>query len=224
VALSRVQTVVSYQSVNGGETYTFDVVVGAQGIVTVQNIQGPQGNLCASGLPDVVLDDIQEAKEITLLLLGETEVTSGVITFTGQTEISELLAAGLLNNTEYRVAYTPPDSIQFRTEDKTITSFKAVAGVSYGSVADPKDVAYSVLVSTASTSTTSGTVTFTSASSQIPIVFASAFNTDSYRVLLTVDDFYSARVLSKTRTGFIIEIGISLVGAETAEVGYDVFV
>jgi len=225
VTLARVQTVITYSSSGGGEEYLFDIVIDAQGLVTVRNIRGPTGSPCSTGLPDIVVDDIQEAKETTLLLVGETEVASGTLIFTGQTEQTATIPPGVLNNTAYRVLYTPPDSTQLRTENKTILDFDAVVGVAYGSVIDPKSVDYSVLVSTAATSSTSGFVTFTAGdASQKAVAFSSAFDTTAYRVLLSPDDFYPVRVINKAKTGFTIEIGIGLQGAETVTVGFDVFV
>jgi hypothetical protein len=225
VTLARVQTLVTYSSSGGGETYYFDVVIDAQGLVSVKNVRGPTGAPCATGLPDIVLDDMQEAKGITALLVGETEAASGTLTCVGQTEITEPVVPGTLNNTEYRVLYTPPDAVQFRTEDKTTTSFKAVVGVAYGSGSDPKLVPYSVLVATAQASTTGGTVTFVVAdNSQKAIVFATALPTADYRVLLSPNGFFTARAIDKAKTGFTIELGHTLQGAETVTVGYDVFV
>ncbi len=225
MALTRTLSVFTYTSAAGGESFTFDVVVGAQGLCSVKNVLGPTGDACAVGIPNIVLDDMQEAKDIVALLLSETEVATGTIVFTGETEKIELLAGGLLNTADYRVVYTPPEDIQFRTEDRTIDQFKAVPASAYGSGADPKSVDYSVLVSTVPTSTTSGTETFVLAdASTRDVVFAVPFPTTAYRVILTPSDFFFARVIDKTKTGFTIEIGIGLMGAETVDVGFDVFV
>jgi len=225
VALSRVQTVITYSSSGGNQTYYWDVVIDAQGLCTLKNVRGPSGDPCSYGIPEVVLLDMQESKDITAVLLGETEVASGTLIFTGQTELTEAILPGVLNNTDYRVVYTPPDSVQFRTEDLTTTSFKAVPSAAYGSGTDPKSVPYSVLVSTAASSTTGGTLSFVAAdASTKTVTFPSAFATDAYRVVLTPSDFFPARVTTKSKTGFTVEIGIGLMGAETVDVGYDVFV
>lgn len=225
MALSRVQTLVTYSSSSGGHTYHFDVLVDAQGLVSVKNLTGPAGAPCMTGVPDIVLDDMQSAKDLVALLLSESEVVGGSLVFTGQAELSVPVVAGLLNNSDYRVLYTPPDAVRIATEDKTTTSFKAVVGVPYGSGVDPKTVGYSVLASTAATSTLGGTVTLVAAdASQKDVSFSTALPTADYRVLLSPDGYYAARVINKTKLGFTIEIGIALVGAETVGVGYDVFV
>jgi hypothetical protein len=158
------------------------------------------------------------------LATAETEVVNGAIEWTGNVSEAVVIPAGILNNTNYRVAYDTPDGTILRTESETITGFTAVAPAAYGSATAPIDVGYVVLVSTAQSGGTGGTASFTSASNQVTITFASAFSTDNYRVLLTPDGFFTARVLNKTRSGFTIELGISLLGAETATVGYDVLV
>ncbi len=225
MALTRTLSVFTYTSAAGGESFTFEVVVDAQGLCSVKNILGPSGDACSTGIPQIVLDDIQEAKDIVALLLSEVEVASGTIVFMGETELVEALPASLLNNADYRVVYTPPDDIQFRTEDKTIDDFKAVPSSAYGSGADPKSVDYSVLVAVVSTSTTNGTETFVAAdASTRDVVFATPFTTTAYRVVLSPSDFFSARVTNKTKLGFTIEIGIGLMAAETVDVGFDVFV
>ena len=226
MALTRVQTCVTYSSSSGGQDYYFDVIIDAQGLVTVTNIRGPVGRLCGSAeLPEVVVDDLCEAKGITELLVGETEVASGTLVFTGQTSLPATIAAGVLNNTNYRVVYQPPDPVQFRTENPTTTGFDAVTSAAYGLPGDPKSVDYSVLVATAQTSVTSGVLTFTAADLSLKdVTFASAFSTDQYRVVLTPSDFFWARTINKTALGFTVEIGIGLSGADTVDVGYDVFV
>jgi len=59
---------------------------------------------------------------------------------------------------------------------------------------------------------------------QKTVTFATPFTTTNYRVILTPDNFYVARVINKTKTGFTVELGYTLVTGDTAEVGFDVFV
>lgn len=226
MALTRIQTTVTWRSSSGGLGYYFDVVIDEQGQVKVTNIRGPVGRLCGSAeLPEVVVNDLCEAKGITELLLSETEVASGTLTYTGQTTQSGVILSGVLNNTNYRVVYGSPCPVQFRTENKTVTSFDAVADSTLGSVASPLVVTYSVLVSTAQVSTTGGVLTFNAGTgSTVNVVFASALTTDQYRVVLTPDDFFWARAINKTTLGFAIEVGIGFTGAQTVTVGYNVFV
>jgi len=226
VALTRIQSEFTFSSSSGGLSYTFEVVVDAQGLTTVRNIQTPTSSGCSSSsLPQSVVTDMCLAQDMVALLVDETEVDSGTLVFTGQTELPVSITPGTLNNTDYRVLYSPPDSTIFYTENKTTTSFDAVVGTAYGSVGDPKSVDYSVLVSTAASSATSGSVTFVAADAgSKEVLFSSAFSTDSYRVLLSPDGFFVPRVVNKTTLGFTIELGHTLVGAQTAVVGFDVFV
>jgi len=226
MTLSRQQAVHTYSSSSGGQSYLFDIVVDAQGLISVKNIRSSTGALdCSSSIPSSVLSDIEIAKGIVQQQLGETQVDSGNIVFDGQTEQTVLIAAGVLNNTNYRVVYTTPDGIPLTTESKTTTSFKAVAPCTYGTPADPKTVGYVVLVATQQASVTSGAVTFTDADGGTKnVTFSPAFDTNAYRVVLSPDGFFTARVINQTKTGFTIQLGYTLGAGQTADVGYDVFV
>lgn len=226
MTLIRQQSVFTYESSSGGVAYYFDIVVDAQGLISVRNIRAAYGAVdCNTSIPDFVLEDIDRAKLIVQQQVSETSVQMGTVIFTGQTEQTVSIPAGVLNNTNYRVAYQPPDATVLVTEDKTVTSFKIVAPVSYGSPSDPKSVDYVVLVATQQTSDTSGVLTFTDAdASQKSVTFLTPFTTDDYRVILTPEDFFLARVINKTKTGFTVELAYTLAAGATAEVGFDVFV
>ena len=226
MSLTRIQSEFTYSSSLGGLSYLFEVVVDAQGLTSVRNIRAPTGPVSpTTPLPQSVVDDMCAAQELVALLVMETEVASGTLVFTGQTELPVVIGAGVLNNTDYRVLYTPPDSTLLITENKTTTGFDAVVGAAYGSVADPKSVDYSVLVSTAASSSTSGALTFVTADAGTKdVLFASAFPSANYRVHLSPDDFFVPRVTNKTTLGFTVELGHTLTGAQTAVVGFDVFV
>lgn len=226
MTLTRIQSRFTYRSVQGTVTYTFDVVVDEQSVITVENVTRQDSfGVKSCDLPSVIFEDVQDAVDLVQDLVAETQVASGTITFTGQTTITEAIAPGTLNNTEYRVVYTPPDSIPFRTENKATTSFDADAGSAYGSPTDPKDVDYVVLVSTAQSSSYGGSLTFVQADAGTKsVTFPAAFESADYRVVLTPDDFFDARVISKTTSGFTVEILLTLGAADTVDVGFDVFV
>lgn len=225
MALASQQTVMTYASSSGGVTYTFEIVVSAEGNVSVRNIRGPRGPIDASTLiPDSVLDDIEEAKAQTEQSLAETQVDSGTLTFTGQTEQTATIPAGVMNNTSYRVVYTTPDGTVLATESKTTTGFIAVAPTTYGSVAAPKTVSYIVLVSTQQASATGATLSFTAGESSKAVTFATAFNTDQYRVMLSPNGFFVPRVTNQTKAGFTVQLPFTVPTAQTVTVGYDVFV
>lgn len=227
MALSTVQTVTTYRSFSGAQSYYFDVVIDAQGLVSIRNIKTPVGLLQDSStpLPQSVLDDMTTATEIAQVRDNETAVTGGIVVFTGQTEQLIAVVPGLLNNTNYRVAYTPPDGISFHTANKSTTSFSAVVGTNYGSLAEPKNVGYTVLTNTAQASVFGGAITFTAADlGQKAVPFPTAFTTAGYRVVTSPGGFFPVRVTSQTKQGFTLQLGMLLKGAETVEVGYDVFV
>lgn len=226
MTLIRQQSVFTYESSSGGVAYYFDIVVDTQGLISVRNIRAAYGATdCSTSIPSYVLDDIERAKMIVQQQVAETSVQNGIVVFTGQVEQTVMIPAGILNNTNYRVAYSVSDATVLKTEDKTTTSFKIVAPCAYGSPTAPKNVDYVVLVSTQQASTTSGFLTFQDFDiGQKSVTFATPFTTDDYRVVLTPDDFSVARVINKTKTGFTVELGYTLLTGDTAEVGFDVFV
>jgi hypothetical protein len=175
-------------------------------------------------LPSQVIDDMEEAKGLVGQTLVETEVTSGTLTFTGQTYRDAVISSGLLNNTNYRVVYSTSDGIALYTENKATTGFRGTVGVAYGSVATPKTVTYSVLVSTHQGSAVGGTLSFAAADSgQKSVTFSTAMLSADYRVVLSPDGFFPAFVVSQSKTGFTVELGYTVQAAETVTVGFDVF-
>lgn len=224
MALMRIQSIFTYQSMGGGQSYYFDVVVDQQGLVTVKNIRGPHGSCQEYGspLPEEVTRDITTAVGLVRLLLSESSVVGGTVSFTGQTSRPVVIAPGLLNNTNYRVYLSPNEGGFLTVENKTIGGFDVVAASAYGSSADPKDVSWDVFVSTAQASVFGGTLTFPSGSVSQVITFPSPLTTDSYRVLLSPSDFFLARVSGKTKFGFTVDLGHDP-SPGSVTVGYDVF-
>ena len=224
MSLTRQQSTFTYASSTGGQTYYFDIEVDAQGLISVANIRSARGPV--TDVPESVMDDIQTAIDQVGQVVSETQVASGNIVFEGETYKDVTIGAGVLNNTAYRVVYSPPDGMAFKTLNKTTTGFRADAGVPYGSVLDPKTVGYVVLVSTQQTSATSGILTFTDADGgQKAVTFAQTFDTDTYRVIFSEGGFFKSRVLpgTKAKTGFTVELGYTLPAGGSVEVGYDVF-
>lgn len=226
MTLSRQQSVFTFNSSSGGVTYYFDIVVDAQGLITVRNIRSSSGTVdCSSGVPDALVDDITTAKTLVVQLVGETQADSGTVVFTGQTSRPVVIPPGALNNTNYRVVYTTVDGTVLTTENKTTVGFDAVTGFPYGTVLIPKTVAYVVLVKTQQASLTGGELTFTPADAgQKTVTFNPAFTTADYRVILSPQGFFPAGVISQTKAGFTVELGFTLPVGDTAVVGYDVFV
>lgn len=227
--LTRRQSVHSYSSSSGGQTYTFDVVVDAQGVVSVRNIRTPLGGICDpfTSLPQAVMNDVKSAIELVGLLQQMTEVDSGNVVFSGQTSQAVVIPGGVLNNTNYYVVFTTPDGTILTAEGKTTTGFTATAATTYGTVAAPRTVGYSVLVKTGQTSDLSGVVTVTNADAgQVAVVFTTPLSTADYRVLLEPRGFFTAYVPDslKLRTGFTIRVGHVPAVGDDVDVGYNLFV
>ena len=224
MALARTQAVFTYSSTTGGVTYYFDLVLDAQGIITVKNVRLSTGQSTCS-IPDCVLKDIADAQAMVYQLVGESDADHGQLTFTGQTQQSAIIAAGVLNNTNYRVAYVTSDPIGVVTINKTTTGFTAVTSAAYGSPTDPKTVSYIVFVATHQNGTSGGEVVFTAADAGLKVVtFPTPFTTANYRVVLEPGGFFTARVINQTVQGFTIQLGYTLAAPDTATVGYDIFV
>ena len=228
MALTRQQSVHTYSSSSGGQEYLFDVVVDANSLVSVRNMRSPLGLIMDTNtsLPQVVVDDMNQAIELVTLLQQETEVDSGNVVFAGDTSVAVVIAGGILNNTSYRVQFTTSDGTILVAEVKTTTGFNAVASAAFGSVGSPETVAYSVLVKTGATSDLSGVATIADTDGgELAIVFATALATTAYRVLLEPRGFFQAYVptATKLKTGFTIKLGHVPPAGQSVDVGYDVF-
>lgn len=223
MALSRLQTVFTYQSFAGGESYYFDIVLNAQNQTAVRNIRGPRGLITDSitQVPGSVTQEVLDAMALVQLLVAESTVVSGTQNFSGQTRRSVVLAVGLLNNNNYRVVSTSPDGTLLRIENKTPTGFDLVASSAYGTAADVKPVSWALLVSTVQASAFGGVLTYEAGDTSQSVMFPSAVASANYRVLLEESDFFVARVANKTVLGF--DVGISFdPDPGTVTVGYDV--
>jgi hypothetical protein len=221
MALSRLQTEFTYKSVSGSQIYYFSVTMDESGGFALRNIQGPNGLIQDqfTSLPEIVMDDIQSALTLSKDLVGETLIAQGTVTFNSETSKTVTLGPSL-QTANYRVALTPdPGGIVVAAENLTVDDFDIVTSITYSG-----DIAYEVLYSTVSNAATSGTTTLTSAANYVDITFSDALNSSAYHVVLTPDGFYPVEVQNKKKSGFRIQMGISLTGAETATVGYDVFV
>jgi len=217
----------TYQSISNGQTYNFDVTLDSNGMMAVRNIRGPYGLIADSftSLPDDVVSNIASARRIMAQQLAEKQVASGTLTFTGQTFQPVVIAPGLLNNTFYRVVYTTPDGTPMYTSEQTIGSFNANVATAYGTSLAPIMVPYVVLAAAQQSSALSGTLTFSSAcGGVVKVTFPTAMATDKYRVMLSPNGFFTARIIQQTRTGMAVQLGYTLGPDETQTVGFDIFV
>lgn len=223
MALTRIQSVFTYQSSSGGQAYTFDIVIDQQGLVGVRNIRTPLGLITdsLSQVPEAVAQDMLDALDLVRLSTDESSVAGGTVSFTGQTSLAVVIAAGLLNNAKYRVYLTSPDGVVLKAANKTISGFDIESASTYGSQTDPKVVCWEVFVSTSQASTFGGTLTFLAGSVSQVVTFPAAIPTANYRVLLGPSDFFLAKVTSRTKAGFTVELGHDPAPGSVT-VGYDV--
>ena len=223
MALSRLQSVFTYQSSSGGQAYTYDIVVDAQSLVAVKNIRTPLGLITDSitQVPSSVAQDILDAIALVQLLVAETTIVSGTENFSGQTSRSVVIAGGLLNNVNYRVTLTSPDGTVLRVASKTTTGFDIVASSTYGTAGSVKGVAWAVLTPTAGTTALGGVLTYAAGVTTMSVAFAAAIVSDDYRVLLEESDFFYAKVANQTTLGFDVVISFDPAPGPVT-VGYDV--
>lgn len=226
MASTQEQAVYTFSTSSGGQTYRYDIVVDAQGSISARNIRSPRGLITDpyTTLPEIVLQDITDAKNLVAQRVVESEAATGTVTFTGETTQPATIAPGILNNTSYRVVYTTPDGTPLWTTGKTTTGFTAEAASAYGSVLAPKVVVFSVLVSPVQSSSYGGTATVTAADGGIrSVIFPSAMETDTYRVVLTPNGAFTVTLSAKSKASFTIQVGYTMEVGETVTVGYDVF-
>ncbi len=84
-------------------------------------------------------------------------------------------------------------------------------------VTDDITTAMAQLEDLMASSSVSGTLSFDAETSK-EVVFETALNADTYRVHVSIGDFIPVRIVSKTVTGFTVELGTTFTG----DVGYDV--
>ena len=71
----------------------------------------------------------------------------------------------------------------------------------------------------AQTSAVNGQLSFVAQTTQT-VTFAIPMTGTNYRVVFSLQDFVSVRVINKTTTGFTVDVGVTYTGT----IGYDVFV
>ena len=223
MAMSRIQTVLTYQSTAGGETYLFDIVTDANGLLSVKNIRGPRGLITDSltQVPQAVAQDMIDAMGTAQLQVAESSAVSGTENFSGQTSRTVTVAGGVLNNTNYRVVLTSPDGTALRVENKATTSFDIVESSTYGAAGDVKAVAWALMVSTVQASVFGAVLTYNAGDVSQTVTFPAAVDSANYRVLLEESDFFYAKVANQTTTGFDVVISFDP-DPGSVTVGYDV--
>ena len=142
MAVSLVQSEFSYKSSSGEESYYFNVVLDASSVVSVRNMQTPNGLIqdSYSSLPQAVLDDIQTAIGQVEDLVAQTSASNGIESFTAETS-KDVTFDTAMSNTNYRVVFSTEDFVPVRVISKTITGFTIETGSTYTG-----DVGYDVFV------------------------------------------------------------------------------
>jgi hypothetical protein len=221
MALTRLLSSSTYQSQVGQSKYTFVVQVDGNGLTAVRDIRGPNGLVQDpfTTLPAQVVDDIYSAKGTTNDLLASTALVTASLTFVAQTTQTVTFVTPL-DNANYRVAltFTPVGPVGYIT-NQTGAGFTIVLSSTYTGV-----VGYVVFQKASSASGYSGAATFVAGSLEFDVLFSTATQNADYRVVLTPNGFFPAAAINKTVNGFTVQLGIGLVGLQTASVGFDVFV
>lgn len=132
MAITRVQSVLTYTSGGGGYLFTFEVVLDQLGNLSVRNIRTPQGLIVDSftGLPQSVVTDIQTALGQLGDLMAQTSAVNGTLTYAGEVSQSVVFDTPFLN-TNYRVVASPADFLSWRVINKTTLGFDIELGSTY---------------------------------------------------------------------------------------------
>ena len=122
----------SYRSGVSPQFYYFTVSLDQAGLISVKNIQSPQGRIIDSqtSLPQSVTDDITAAIAQVENLVAQTSAVNGQLTFTAETSKTVTFATPFVG-TGYRVVFSTTDFIPVRVTSKLTTGFTVSVGVLY---------------------------------------------------------------------------------------------
>ena len=122
----------SYRSGVSPQFYYFTVSLDQAGLISVKNIQSPQGRIIDSqtSLPQSVTDDITAAIAQVENLVAQTSAVNGQLTFAGETSKTVTFVTPFVG-TGYRVVFSTTDFIPVRVTAKSTTGFTVSVGVSY---------------------------------------------------------------------------------------------
>lgn len=132
----------SYRSGVSPQFYYFTVSLDQAGLISVKNIQSPQGRIIDSqtSLPQSVTDDITAAIAQVENLVAQTSAVNGQLTFAAETSKTVTFVTPFVG-TGYRVVFSTTDFIPVRVTAKSTTGFQVQLGVVYTGV-----VGYDVFV------------------------------------------------------------------------------
>ena len=112
--------------------YYFTVSLDQAGLISVKDIQSPQGRIIDSqtSLPQSVTDDITAAIAQVENLVAQTSAVNGQLTFAAETTKTVTFVTPFVG-TGYRVVFSTTDFIPVRVTSKLTTGFTVSLGVSY---------------------------------------------------------------------------------------------
>lgn len=122
----------SYRSGVSPQFYYFTVSLDQAGLISVKDIQSPQGRTIDSqtSLPQSVTDDITAAIAQVENLVAQTSAVNGQLTFAAETSKTVTFVTPFIG-TGYRVVFSTTDFIPVRVTSKSTTGFTVSVGVTY---------------------------------------------------------------------------------------------
>lgn len=132
MAYQRITSDFVFRSGVSPQFYYFTVSMDQAGLISVRNIQSPQGRILDSqtGLPQSVADDILLAIAQVENLVAQTSAVNGQLTFAAETTKTVTFVTPFAS-TGYRVVFSTTDFIPVRVISKTTTGFQVSVGVTY---------------------------------------------------------------------------------------------
>lgn len=122
----------SFRSGVSPQFYYFTVTLDQAGLISVRDIQSPQGRILDSqtSLPQSVTDDITAAIAQVENLVAQTSAVNGQLTFAAETSKTVTFVTPFIG-TGYRVVFSTTDFIPVRVTSKSTTGFTVSVGVTY---------------------------------------------------------------------------------------------
>ena len=132
MAYQRTNFDFTYRSGVSPNYYYFTISLDQSGLVSVKNIQSPQGRILDSNtpIPQSVADDIQSAIQQVENFVAQTSAVNGQLTFAGETSKTVTFVTPFVG-TSYRVVFSVQDFVPVRVISKLTTGFTVSVGVTY---------------------------------------------------------------------------------------------
>lgn len=132
MALVNLLTEQTYQSVIGGQKYTFVVALDQAGNSSIREIRTPNGIISDNytSIPGAVLDDINTAVAQLETLVAQTSAVNGILTYADENSRSFTFVTPFAS-TSYAVIPTLPEFLTWRVTNKTTTGFTLELGTDF---------------------------------------------------------------------------------------------